>query len=348
MGEQQICLGNGVKMPCIGLGTHRMTESDLQFIIPIALDLGYRLFDTAVGYRNEAFLGTILEQELTKRNLSRSSVFIISKLKPIDHGYDKTVQSIQTSAQYFQGYVDLYLIHWPGVAKLSTTDPRNILLRNESWKALQDVYRAGHHLRAIGVSNYAIHHLISMNEQQKKEEKEGNEEEGEGKEEEKFIWPMVNQYELHPSYHPTDLIDFCQTKGIHLQSYSTLGSGELLSQEFSEKYPFLEQMKQKYGPLIAQLISEQQLTQYFLNSSNDHQHMTSSPILSPSSILACLYLAWARQSSFSIIPKSLNPSHLCLNLLSTSLVLTEEEMQLLNQIQDDSQKKICWDPNKVI
>jgi diketogulonate reductase-like aldo/keto reductase len=345
----EICLINGVKMPCIGLGTHRMTESDLRYIIPIALDLGYRLFDTAVGYRNEAYLGTVLAEELPKRGLTRSSIYIISKLKPIDHGYETTVQSIQSSAQHFQGYIDLYLIHWPGVAKLSTTDPRNLLLRSESWRALQDVYRAGRHLRAIGVSNYTIQHLILMREKEGKDESE-----------DEFMWPMVNQFELHPSYHPTDLIDFCQAKGIHLQSYSTLGSGELLTQEFADRYPFLKSMIQKYGPIIAQLFSEeqqqQQLTSQYLpipNSSVDPvadsvtDSTSASLLLTSSSILACLYLAWARQSSFSSIPKSLNPSHLCLNLLSVSVVLTEEEINFLNEIQENHQRKICWDPSKV-
>lgn len=341
-----ITLRNGIKMPCLGLGTHRMTESDLEYIIPIALDLGYRLFDTAVGYRNEIFLGQILSKELKKRHLLRSSVYITSKLKPIDHGYESTVQSILQSAEYFEGYVDLYLIHWPGVAKLAVSDPRNVLLRNDSWKALQDVYRAGQYVRAIGVSNYTINHLVTM---RTTSEGESEANEGTGENEGEFIWPMVNQYELHPSYHPTDLIDFCQTQGIHLQSYSTLGTGELLTQEFSERYPFLEQMREKYAPLITQMIREQQLTQYFTTCTTGSGRSEEMIVtLSPSSLLACLYLAWARQSSFSVIPKSLNPSHLCLNLLSTSLVLTEEEMTLLNQIQDDSQRKICWDPSKVI
>jgi diketogulonate reductase-like aldo/keto reductase len=318
-----LVLRNGVAMPWLGLGTYKMTETDLERVVPIALDLGYRFFDTAVGYRNESFLSAILKRELPRRGLLRSSIFITSKLRPVDHGYDKTFASLRHSAEYFDGYVDLFLIHWPGAAKLSPSDERNATLRHESWCALQDALREGQCVRAIGVSNFTVKHLQQL-----------------AAHPGYHTPPLVNQYELHPSYHPLELIKYCQIHQIHLQSYSTLGTGQLLTEEYRERHPFLQQMIIKYSPILSELIRDQALPP-------SSSPFDSSADLSPSTVLASLLLAWARHSSFSAIPKSLSSGHLQSNLLSRWLSLSEEELMALDQIQETRQEKFCWDPEAV-
>jgi diketogulonate reductase-like aldo/keto reductase len=321
--KMELVLRNGTTMPWIGLGTYKMNEADLERAIPIALDLGYRLFDTAVGYRNEAFLSRILKRELPLRGLSRSSIFITSKIRPADHGYDRTLASLRQSAAHFDGYVDLYLIHWPGAAKLSPDDERNATLRHESWFALQEALKEGRCVRAIGVSNFAVKHLRQLSEHPSFE-----------------IAPLVNQYELHPSYHPLGLVEYCHEHQIHLQSYSTLGTGQLLTETYRQTNPFLETMIRKYSSILCEISREQSPLP------------SSSPLepsdLSASTVLASVYLAWARQSSFSAIPKSLDSSHLRSNLLSQLLSLSDEEMSALDQIQEQRQEKFCWDPQIVL
>lgn len=196
---------SGELMPLIGFGTYQIRGTELiRDVLDKALAAGYRLIDTAKVYRNEEDIGKALKELLPKYNLSRKDVWITTKLSPDDQG-DRAYTALQESIRKLDcGYVDLYLIHWPGAFKINVSNPDNLSLRNESWKQMVRGVKDGL-TRNIGVSNYLVRHL-----QQLLSHDYG-------------IKPVVNQVEWHPHYHPQELLDFCTKEGIILQAYSSLG-----------------------------------------------------------------------------------------------------------------------------
>ncbi|XP_069990802.1 glyoxal reductase isoform X4 [Penaeus vannamei] len=197
----------GVFKDCYAaVGTYKTRGKSLIYsVIKAALQAGYRAFDTAAVYRNETEIGDSLKQLLPEFGLERKDIFITSKLSPQDHGFEKSLQAFEWSLSNLQlTYLDLYLIHWPGVQKLKSEDAQNQYLRGQSWKALESIYKSGK-VRAIGVSNYTVGHLEDLLKTA-------------------TIVPHVNQVEYHPHYLQKDLKKFCDLKSIHLQAYSSLGT----------------------------------------------------------------------------------------------------------------------------
>ncbi|XP_075692959.1 putative oxidoreductase YtbE isoform X2 [Rhinoderma darwinii] len=196
-------------MPLIGLGTFRLKglENVIQ-AVDAALDCGYRSFDTASVYRNEGDLGQALRQLLPKYGLSRSDIFITSKLSPADVGTGARDACLKSLAELELDYLDLYLIHWPGKQGWRSDDANNRAAREESWKALEDLYQTGN-IKALGVSNYTEAHLAQLL---------GS----------CSVPPAVLQVECHPRLPQTALLSWCKQNGVHLQAYSSLGCGDLL------------------------------------------------------------------------------------------------------------------------
>jgi diketogulonate reductase-like aldo/keto reductase len=284
---------NGVKIPILGLGTYKMEKENVETAIPAALDAEYRLFDTATVYKNEQFVGSTLIHELKKRNMQRGDIFVTSKLQTLDQGYEEATKAIVTSlTKLGMDYIDLYLIHWPGASGLDPSDPLNLERRKGSWKALEEALKDGK-LRAIGVSNYMTSHLREM--------------EGYAK-----IMPMVNQIELHPTYYPEDIVEYCQEKGIFIQAYSSLGRGKLLAPEFLERHPGIPEIVTRHDVKVGQV-----------------------------------YLRWAWQHGFGILPKSNTPARVKENADIFGFALSKEEMHYLDEIHRSEPLKICWDPKTV-
>jgi len=200
-----VTLSNGVSMPPIQLGTFRTRgTSTVLTSVRSALKAGYRAVDTAAVYRNHQDIALALDSVLPQLDLDRSDVFITSKLDPRDHGQEKcgpAIEKIMTELKV--QYLDLFLIHWPGVRSLDVKNSNNRRLRSESWKVLEDFYKRGK-LRSIGVSNYTETHMKELIE-------------------ECDVLPHVQQIELHPHYQQTELVKYCQEMGIHVQAYSSLG-----------------------------------------------------------------------------------------------------------------------------
>lgn len=158
---QYITLNNGVKMPIIGTGTNTYGKENRDFNGAIldrvpevvsALELGYRSFDSAIMYRNEAVVG----KELAESSVPREELFITTKI-PAKEEYVGTKEavhsSIDTSLKNFRtDYLDLYLIHFP------IEDSAQL---RHTWEVLEDYYHAGK-LRAIGVSNFQKEHLEEL------------------------------------------------------------------------------------------------------------------------------------------------------------------------------------------
>jgi diketogulonate reductase-like aldo/keto reductase len=131
-------------------------------------------------------------------------------------------------------YLDMVLIHWPGVKGLKLEDPRNLELRRETYLALEKMYEEGF-LKFIGVSNYTLKHL-----------------------EELFTYcsikPHLNQVEFHPLLNQTELIEFCNQHSIIFQAYSSLGtSDQNLSNQLVNNQLIID-LAEKYSKNVAQIL----------------------------------------------------------------------------------------------
>ncbi len=187
-------LNNGIKMPLLGLGVYDMHHATAELAVLDALEIGYRLIDTASLYENETEVGAAIN----KSGLPRNEIFVTTKVGNADHGYDETLRAFDTSLQKLQmDYVDLYLVHWPIKGK-----------RKETWLALEKLY-ADKRVKAIGVANYLILFLDEMTSYAS-------------------MVPMLNQVEFTPWLFQEDLLNYCNDKNIQLQSYSPLTRGKKL------------------------------------------------------------------------------------------------------------------------
>ncbi|MGB8453845.1 MAG: aldo/keto reductase [Anaerocolumna sp.] len=199
---------NGVEIPMLGFGVFQAVSGDETInSVKWALEAGYRHLDTATIYENEASVGIGMEES----GVAREDIFLTTKLWNEDMRQGREMEAFEKSLKDLRtNYVDLYLVHWP------------VDCFEKSWKLVEEIYRSGR-AKAIGVSNFQIHHLEQL-------EKVWN------------IVPAVNQVESHPLLNQNELKTYCESKGIALEAYSPLGSsrGNLLQNEtvcvIAEKY----------------------------------------------------------------------------------------------------------------
>ena len=184
-------LNNGVEMPLLGFGTWGLTAKKTVQATLWALEKGIRHIDTAAIYGNEKRVGLAIKDS----GIPREKFFITTKVWNAAQGYESTLKAFEESILKLNvSYVDLYLIHWP-VSDLTL----------ESWKALEKLYE-DKKTRAIGVSNYTIHHLNEHFEH--------------------FTTvPTVNQVEFSPFLYQKDLLDYCISHDIVVEAYSPLTQG---------------------------------------------------------------------------------------------------------------------------
>ncbi|XP_076581189.1 glyoxal reductase-like [Chaetodon auriga] len=205
-----VLLNTGVQMPLLGLGTYKLVGPENVYrAVDAALAAGYRAFDSAAVYRNEADLGRALKELLPKHGLTREDVFITSKLGPKDQGKRAMEGALHSLSQLDLGYIDLYLIHWPGTQGVAVSDQCNPGNRAESWATLEELHAQGK-LKAIGVSNYTPAHMRELMQSCK-------------------VPPAVLQVEFHPQLSQTELRSVCEEYGVCFQSFSSLGQGALVS-----------------------------------------------------------------------------------------------------------------------
>ena len=194
--EQQnsVTLSNGEIIPQVGLGVLKAQNGlEVENAVITALENGYRLIDTAAAYRNEDGVGRAIKRS----GVPRKDIFLTTKVWNSDQGYEETLAAFERSLQLLQtDYVDLYLVHWPVAGKYK-----------ETWRALEKLYKEGK-AKAIGVSNFQIHHLQDLMATAE-------------------IKPMVNQVEMHPYLQQKELQEFSKLHHIQLQAWRPIMMGEV-------------------------------------------------------------------------------------------------------------------------
>ncbi|BCX03450.1 MAG: 2,5-diketo-D-gluconic acid reductase [Candidatus Roseilinea sp.] len=187
----KVTLNNGVEMPILGYGVFQIADlAECERCVLDALEVGYRLIDTAASYGNEAAVGNAIKRS----GVPREEIFVTTKLWIQDTGYEKTKRAFERSMQRLQlDYLDLYLIHQPyGDVHCA-------------WRAMEELYREGR-IRAIGVSNFhpdRLMDLIVHNE----------------------VVPAVNQIECHPFHQQIATQVFLEENKVQMEAWGPFAEG---------------------------------------------------------------------------------------------------------------------------
>jgi methylglyoxal/glyoxal reductase len=200
--NSRVKLNNGIEMHVVGLGVFQVEDGQIVIdSVKAAIKNGYRSIDTAAIYGNEEGVGQGIKEAIEENGISREDLFITSKVWNADLGYQSTLDAFELSLKKLDlDYLDLYLIHWPVEGKYV-----------ETWKALETLYKAGK-VKAIGMSNFQIHHLQDVLEIAE-------------------IKPMVNQVELHPLLSQVELRNFLKENSIQVEAWAPLMQGQLFENE---------------------------------------------------------------------------------------------------------------------
>lgn len=288
-----ITLNSGFKMPIMGLGVWRMEMKDIKDLIFNALNIGYRHFDCAADYQNEAEVGEALAEAIQSGLVKREDLFITTKLWNSDHGH--VLEACQDSLKKLRlDYLDLYLIHFPVATKhtgvgttASALDEDGVLAIDTTislettWHAMEDLVSKGL-VRSIGISNYDIFLTRDCLAYSK-------------------IKPAVNQIETHPYFHRDSLVKFCQKHGICVTAHTPLGGATANTEWFGTVSclddPLLKGLAEKYKKAAAQIA-----------------------------------LRWGIQRNTVVIPKTSKLDRLKENFNVFDFELTKEDMELIKSI----------------
>lgn len=208
---------DGIYAPQLGFGVFQIDDAQATNAVSEALKVGYRSIDTAAFYKNEKGVGKAIRDS----GLSRSDIFLTTKLWNGDQGFEATLKAFDASMEKLnQDYVDLYLIHWPCPAKD---------LYVETFKAFIRLRDEGR-IKSIGVSNFQPKHLDRLIN-------------------DAGVVPVVNQIELHPDFAQVDVAGFNKSKNIVTEAWSPLGQGgDLL------KNKIIKDVADAHGKTTAQVI----------------------------------------------------------------------------------------------
>lgn len=208
-------LNNDIEMPILGFGVYQVDTQTCQQAILDAIDVGYRLIDTAVAYQNEKEVG----QAIKMSGVERQDIFITSKLWLNHASYEKAKIQFEQSLNLLQvDYLDLYLIHQP------FGDVHG------AWRAMEELYAQGK-VRAIGVSNFAPDRLADLMAFNK-------------------IKPAINQVEVNPFNQQLQAVPWMQSRTIQPEAWAPFAEG----QHDIFNHPGLIEIGAKYGKSVGQVI----------------------------------------------------------------------------------------------
>ena len=189
-----LVMNNGIQIPQLGFGVFLIPPEETEKAASDALSAGYRLIDTAQGYRNEEGVGAAI----ASAGIQRDELFITTKLTNSEQGYDKALRAFDESMNKLGlDVLDLFLIHWPQPMFDQYV---------ETWRAFERLLADGR-VSSIGVSNFEIEHLERLFA-------------------ETDVVPAVNQVELHPEFPQEELREFHAEHGILTESWGPLGQGK--------------------------------------------------------------------------------------------------------------------------
>lgn len=213
---KNVKLNNGVEMPILGFGVYQIPDYDeCKRAVLDALEVGYRLIDTASAYFNEKAVGDAIKES----GINRKELFITTKLWISQYGYEKTKKSFEESMEKLQlDYLDLYLLHQ------AYNDYYG------SWRAIEELYEAKK-IRAIGVCNFYPDRFVDFAEHNK-------------------IKPAVNQIETHPFFQREYDDKIMKEYGTQIESWGPFaeGRGDMFTN------PILSEIGKKYNKSVAQVI----------------------------------------------------------------------------------------------
>lgn len=293
---RELSLNTGRKIPQIGLGTSRIPKDILEDTVCLAIEKGYRHFDTAFAYYNEEEIGRALKRTFEDGTVTREDVFVTSKLATYYHSEDDVYPACAESLRRLQlDYVDLFLIHSP----LSLKNPGYFTTKSgieteylerdlkTTWRAMEELVFSGK-ARSIGLSNFNSQQIDYICEEAR-------------------IKPVINQVEVNVRFPQHQLQKFCEERGILLTAYAPMGSPghpKLIQQNTDGKLPLLK------DPAITKLAER--------HGKNPGQILLKSLV----------------DRNIVVIPMSTNPERLVANLQVYDFTLSDEDFKIISGMED--------------
>jgi 2,5-diketo-D-gluconate reductase A len=210
-------LSDGHSIPILGLGVYKVDNAATGPLVSQALQVGYRLIDTASMYQNEQGVG----EGIADSGVPREEIIVATKFWMDDLGYDQTLRAFEKSLGLLGlNYLDLYLIHWPA--------PKRGLLYVESWKAMERLKNEGV-VKSIGVCNFHPHHIDEILKIAQHP-------------------PVMNQIEVHPFLTQDTVIEYNTKHAILTQAWSPLARGQILDD------PLVSRIALEHGKSSSQIV----------------------------------------------------------------------------------------------
>lgn len=218
-------LNDGSELPKIGFGTYNEEMGDNLASIRMAIEAGYRFFDTASFYRTEKYLGRAVRES----GIPRGEFVIETKLWIDEMGYENAKKALERSLKELDmDYVDIYLIHWPRQTGKDDEDWKGLEI--ETYRAMEELVEEGK-VRRLGLSNFLPHHLKNILENCR-------------------VKPVVDQLELHPGYSQEAAVAFCRQNEVLPVAWSPLGRGR---ENATIGNSILVKLAKKYGKSVQQI-----------------------------------------------------------------------------------------------
>ncbi len=302
---QHLELRSGAKLPTVGLGLWKIDQGATAEIVAEAVACGYRHFDAACDYGNEAETGEGLHRAVTSGGVSRDDLWVTSKLWNNYHRAEHVRPALEKSLSDLRlDYLDLYLIHFPislrfvpfetryppgwtddPEAETPKLKPDPVPIR-ETWEAMQDLVSAGL-VREIGVCNFGVSLLRDLQSYAS-------------------IPPAVLQVEMHPYLTQQKLLRYCQQSGIAVTAFSPLGAQSYFQLGMADSgESVLEQ------PVVGEIA----------------RRLSRTP--------AQVVLRWGIQRGTAVVPKTSHPDRLRENLALFDFALTDDEMAAIDGLNRD-------------
>jgi len=307
---ESVTLGK-TAMPLVGLGTWKIEKPAVADIVQQAVNAGFRHFDCACDYGNEAEVGAGLQKVFAESDVSREDLWVTSKLWNTYHAAEHVRPALERSLSDLKlDYLDLYLVHFPIATKYvpfedryppewffdpnagnPKMEPVNVPIR-ETWEAMEELHRSGL-VKNIGICNFGcslIRDLLSH----------------------ATIRPSFLQVELHPLLTQEKLLRYCRQESIEVTSFSPLGG---------ESYYSIGMADPSESTLENSVIKD----------------IAASHGKTPAQV----HLRWGIQRETAVVPKTSNPQRLLENIDVFDFELSEEEM---NRISSLNQNRRFNDP----